>query len=208
MAKLGAARIADLAVAAGFSRTRQVPGTGLDEVTLFTAVALAESGGNTEAHNRSDPHGGSWGLWQINGAHATSWPSLWSRRTDPVANATLARNVFKAQGVRAWGAYTNGSYRTHLDVAAQASRRASGVAEQIGGLIPGVGTAIDVNEQSGRIADVAETLLDWRIWVRVAMVALGGVGLLVGLALIGLSTSIGEKASRAALRGATRGLVG
>lgn len=34
------------------------------------AVALAESGGNPDAQNLSDPAGGSFGPWQINGVHA------------------------------------------------------------------------------------------------------------------------------------------
>ncbi len=77
----------------------------------WVAVALAESGGNANAHN---PRGeDSRGLWQINMRAHTSW--LAGRNLfDPATNAWAAKKVCDSQGVRAWGAYTNGSYRRYL----------------------------------------------------------------------------------------------
>ncbi len=58
-----------------------------DQAVTWTAIALAESGGNTEAHN---PHGeSSWGLWQINVDPAVR-TNRWGDLTDPHTNARAA----------------------------------------------------------------------------------------------------------------------
>jgi hypothetical protein len=60
---------------------------------LAAGIALAESGGNPSAQNLNDPNGGSFGLWQINGAHAPggkATPSWISQIEDPGANAAEA----------------------------------------------------------------------------------------------------------------------
>jgi hypothetical protein len=60
---------------------------------LFAGIALAESGGDPTAANTSDPYGGSFGLWQINGSHgpggeaSASWIS---QMEIPLANAQEA----------------------------------------------------------------------------------------------------------------------
>lgn len=73
------------------------------------AIALAESSGNPAAYNPNDPHGGSFGLWQINGAHGD------------LASFDVWQNVKAAIQIsgngsnwRPWGAFTNGSYRKYL----------------------------------------------------------------------------------------------
>src|SRR4051812_1041338 len=71
----------------GFARRA---GFSPDEAATMTAISLAESGGNSRAHN---PHGeDSKGLWQINGrAH----PDLASQYNlyDPLQNAKAAYSV-------------------------------------------------------------------------------------------------------------------
>ncbi len=61
-----------------------------DQAVTWTAIAMAESGGNTDAHN---PHGeDSRGLWQINvagGVRANAWGDL----NDPYANARAAYDI-------------------------------------------------------------------------------------------------------------------
>ncbi len=61
-----------------------------DQAVTWTAIALAESGGNTDAHN---PHGeDSRGLWQVNvagGVRANQWGDLY----DPAANARAAYQI-------------------------------------------------------------------------------------------------------------------
>ncbi len=61
-----------------------------DQAVTWTAIALAESGGNTDAHNPSGED--SWGLWQINVDPAVR-PNHWGDLTDPVNNARAALEV-------------------------------------------------------------------------------------------------------------------
>lgn len=73
---------------------------------LMTGIALAESGGTIKATNTSDPYGGSFGLWQINGSHApggqatTQWIA---RMKTPTQNAKEAIAIFgTGAGANAW----------------------------------------------------------------------------------------------------------
>jgi cell wall-associated NlpC family hydrolase len=61
-----------------------------DQAVTWTAIAMAESGGNTEAHN---PHGeDSRGLWQINIAPGVR-DNPWGDLNDPYANARAAYEI-------------------------------------------------------------------------------------------------------------------
>lgn len=68
--------------------------------SLMAAIALAESGGNPDAQN---PSSGACGLWQINPPE--------SGCNDPFTNAQIAVRKYNTQGLGAWEAYTNGSYK-------------------------------------------------------------------------------------------------
>jgi LysM repeat protein len=75
-------------------------------LNVAVKVAMAESGGNTDAHN---PYGeDSRGLWQINvRAHGSPWGNLY----DPVTNAKAMCDISK--GGTSWGpwtTYTKGLY--------------------------------------------------------------------------------------------------
>lgn len=79
---------------------------------LMAAIALAESGGQTNALNPSDNGGrqSSYGLWQIStGTHTAPSPQ-WA---DPNVNARLAVGKLKSQGLTAWGTYTSGAYKRY-----------------------------------------------------------------------------------------------
>lgn len=103
MAKLSQSEIEGYAADAGF--------TGND-IHIASAVAMAESGGNTNDHNTTPPDN-SYGLWQIN-MLGTLGPS---RRKqfgissndqlfDPRINAQAAHSVWKDSGWSAWTTYT------------------------------------------------------------------------------------------------------
>jgi len=80
---------------------------------LMAAIALAESGGQTNALNNADNGGrqSSYGLWQIStGTHTAPDPN-WA---DPLVNARLAVGKLKSQGLNAWGTYTSGAYKPFL----------------------------------------------------------------------------------------------
>lgn len=106
--KLSIQEIYQAALTAGFTP---------DQATTWTAIALAESGGETGALNDSGEH--SVGLWQINLAvHQDKWGPL----SDPVNNARAAYEISR-QGtdLRPWtvthasNAGTARDYRSYLD---------------------------------------------------------------------------------------------
>lgn len=108
--RLSIREIYEAARAAGFTP---------DQATTWTAIALAESGGETGAHN---PRGeDSRGLWQINVAPGVR-ENAWGDLSDPAVNARAAYEVSR-QGtdMRPWTtthasrAGTHADYRTHLD---------------------------------------------------------------------------------------------
>lgn len=74
---------------------------------LMSAIAMAESAGQSDAHNPS----GASGLWQILGAVN---PSDQSSLMDPATNAREALLKLQSQGLGAWQTYTEGTYRQYL----------------------------------------------------------------------------------------------
>ena len=111
--------------------TRQEVGTTLEQagwpphlIPTMIGVAGGESGRNTGADTRTsglDPQGKreiSIGLLQINYkvhkdlVHSMGYTEADLR--DPVKNAKVGLRIYQMQGLGAWGAYTNGSYRDHL----------------------------------------------------------------------------------------------
>lgn len=96
-----------MALAAGFSPS---------QATTWTAIALAESGGETDARSTS----GALGLWQI--SEVPGRPNTWGDLYDPRINARAAFEISR-QGtdMRPWPtthashAGTATDYRTYLD---------------------------------------------------------------------------------------------
>jgi hypothetical protein len=84
------------------SRSGQVP-----LIALMASIAMAESSGNPAAHNTSGED--SVGLFQIN-RRAHAGYSV-AQLQDPALNAQVALQIFQREGLNAWGAYTDGSYR-------------------------------------------------------------------------------------------------
>ena len=64
------------------------------DAAVMAALALQQSGGDPTAVNHSDPNGGSWGLWQINGGNSSI--------LDPLANAKAAVAMFRQDGLSPW----------------------------------------------------------------------------------------------------------
>ena len=114
-----ARRLAQLAKAAG------IPD---DKIPTMVAIALAESGGKSKAHNPDASTGdNSYGLWQINMLGnlgparrkqfgISSNEELW----DPVTNAKAALMILNSQGLGAWSVYKSGAYKNHLSAAQKA----------------------------------------------------------------------------------------
>lgn len=117
MARLSAVQIYQAARQGGFSH---------DDAITWTAIALAESGGDPRAHAT---HGeDSRGLWQINlNAHKNTWGDLY----DPVVNARAAFEVSRrGTTLQPWSvthagnAGTARDYRRYLDDARTAAAAA------------------------------------------------------------------------------------
>lgn len=68
--------------------------------STMSAIAMAESSGNSQAKN---PDSGACGLWQI-------FPPQ-TNCTDPFSNAQMAVKKYNTQGLSAWEAWTNGAYQ-------------------------------------------------------------------------------------------------
>lgn len=97
------------------------------EIALATAIAMAESGGNTRAHNTRPPDN-SYGLWQINmyGSLAAGRRVMFAITSndalfDPATNARAALMIRRGQGWTAWSVYTNGAYKKHMTAAGAAA---------------------------------------------------------------------------------------
>ena len=107
-AKLSQSQIQDLAVQVGF------PG---DVAPVISKIAMGESSGRSTAFNGKGADQ-SYGLMQINmlgdmGPERRKAFGLTSNEDlyDPLTNMKAAYEIYKTQGLGAWGAYTNGSYK-------------------------------------------------------------------------------------------------
>lgn len=113
MPTLSAQEIYNLAVKAGFSGT---------QAATATAIALAESGGNTTALGdttlQTEKWGPSVGLWQIRSLKAESGTGGVrdaTRLTDPAFNARSAYSIYQSQGWNAWTVYKTGAYARYAN---------------------------------------------------------------------------------------------
>ncbi|ONI90305.1 lytic transglycosylase [Saccharothrix sp. ALI-22-I] len=146
MTTLSPERIARYAHDAGFRG---------QDLTIAVAVALAESGGDTRAHNATPPDD-SYGLWQINmlgslGPARRREFGLESNRElfDPVENARAANKISgDGRSWTPWTTYTSGAYRRYLDEARQGveamKRGGSGGGSGSGGSGRDGGFSVDV----------------------------------------------------------------
>lgn len=121
------------------------PGNG--DPNLMAAIALAESAGKQGIVNSI----GATGLWQI---HPGGPQYL-----DPVANARAAGQKLSTQGLKAWEAYTNGSYKQYLGGGGGILGALGDIAGSIGGamgdlLSKGAGFILDKLPGTGGLPDL------------------------------------------------------
>jgi len=91
-------------------KAQWIAATGdVHDANTMAAIAMAESRGHVNAWNHSDPYGGSYGLWQVNGCWQYAFnPHL--LRNDPFYDAQAALYVVRHQGLNAWSTHADGSY--------------------------------------------------------------------------------------------------
>jgi hypothetical protein len=93
-----------------------------NQAAVMAAIAMAESGGNSGAHNTNAGTGdNSYGLWQINmlgsmGPERRRQFGIGSNDAlfNPGTNAAAAMSMYRSQGLGAWSTYKNGAYRQYL----------------------------------------------------------------------------------------------
>jgi tape measure domain-containing protein len=117
--QLNVGQLKALAMAAGFNDR---------DASIMAAIAMAESGGRSAAHNNNVRTGdNSYGLWQVNmlgrmGPERRRQFGIGSNEAlfDPAVNASAARKVFESQGFGAWSVFKSGAYRQFLPAAMRA----------------------------------------------------------------------------------------
>lgn len=77
---------------------------------IMIAIAKAESGMNPQAVNYNRNGSIDTGLFQVNSVHGYDGLSLF----DPEKNIKAAREIYDKQGIQAWAAFNNGSYKKFL----------------------------------------------------------------------------------------------
>jgi tape measure domain-containing protein len=151
--QLNAGQLKALALAAGFN-DRDAP--------IMAAIAMAESGGRSNAHNNNAATGdNSYGLWQVNmlgrmGPERRRSFGIGSNEAlfDPAVNASAARKVFESQGFGAWSVFKSGAYRQFLPQAMRA-----GAAPMAPALPPATAPAMAGVTQAGANLSAAQGAL-------------------------------------------------
>ena len=147
-----------------------------EKAAIATAIAMAESGGRTDARGDTTITTSKWGpsigLWQIRSLNAQRGTG---GERDEIANLdprTNGRNAFAISNGganwRPWSVYTSGAYRAHL---ARARLAVGAPASDV----PGGDAAAPGGAASGGI------LTDPGTWSRVGLFLLGGLIMLVAL---------------------------
>jgi hypothetical protein len=202
--RLNAQQIAGYASAAGFPP---------DQIATATAVALAESGGETTATNRNSNGSTDYGLWQINTVHGQLLNQ--GDKFNPLDNAKMALTVYARAGNKwtPWTVYKSGAYRAQLPAAQLAARQPTAPAEQLNtpttpaesttvpassplDILGPIGTAL------GSIVGVLDRLTSGSLWLRIGAFILGSC--LIGFSLLRLSGAdqvVGKAAKLAVTKG-------
>lgn len=194
MSKLSAGEIAYYAQQAGFSTAESVAAVG---------IALAESGGDTQAHN-SKPPDDSYGLWQINmlgalGPERRKKYGLSSNDAlyDPATNARVAYGIYKDAGAKftPWSTYTNRSYLAGTRGRTAAAAASSPTKPRAEGDSPFIPNAIEGPADAA--ADAAHATVDVLKWIttpanilRIVYVTGGIAVIIAGLSYIGSQSKI------------------
>lgn len=167
--------IGQLAVNAGW--------TGSD-VPIAVAIALAESGGNSDASNPS----GAKGLWQVMWAlHGFA-----GNPYDPQTNAKAAHQVFVSQGWNAWTVHMTGAYLVFLP---RGNIAATNTTSSGNNNVP---VSPPPNSAGGSLSGL-QTITMGGLWVRVGAFLLGTILLVEGvLRMSGANKTIVQVAKTAA----------
>lgn len=167
MPTLSAAQIAEYAYQAGFRDS---------DVTIAVAVALAESGGRTDATNRNSNGSIDRGLMQINSVH----DEMPGNRFDPLTNMRLAFAIKTRRGSwKDWATFNSGRYALYMPVAKAATANLGN-----GGTTTPP-SAVNVDDGGDGLGGFVDFITDSHTWLRLAMLSAGFSLLILGIALVG-----------------------
>lgn len=169
MTVLSIEQVAGYAAGAGF--------TG-EALAIATAIAMAESGGKSDAIGdvalESATWGPSVGPWQIrslNAQRGTGGQRDEIANMDPATNARHAYEISNSgKSFGAWSTYTSGKYRAYIAQARMAAQNPSAV--------PAGGGAPVAASAGGSALDV---LVDSGTWSRLGLFLFGGILILIAL---------------------------
>lgn len=177
MTSYSAAQLAWLADKAGW---------GTSDRTVAVAVALAESGGNPNAHNTS--HGAdARGLWQIN-VSSNAHPEYASQNLyDGMTNAQAAHDIWSKSGWGPWSAHNNGSYLLYMPIAAAgvATEVPISAYDAVSGAVTGAAQTVlsPVQSLTNEATTAIKFVEDPNTWIRFAKWAVGASLIVVALAI-------------------------
>lgn len=178
---------------------------GFDKKTakIMGAIGMAESTGNSNAHNTNAATGdNSYGLWQINmlgDMGPSRRKSLQINKNEdlfvPAINAMAAYKIYKSQGLNAWSTYKNGDYKDHLSKAdADAATLEELNKNPIESSPIGDIASLIADNPISNIAEAVMKAAAWMSnpsnWVRVVYVAGGGVVIIAGVVYLAKDTAI------------------
>lgn len=177
---------------AAIANAARTAGLNGQQAAIAVAIALAESGGNTHAHNAIPPDN-SYGLWQINmlgsmGPARRQQFGLSSNEElyDPVVNAKAMFAISNGgTNWRAWTTYTRGTYLRYLARGSQAVGSEAGIGTSPNGGLQT--TPVGLSGQLDSITQFFKLLSNPRFWIRLGILNLG-----VGLAFYGLLKLTGD----------------
>jgi hypothetical protein len=171
MPTLSASQIAGYAKNAGLSG---------QNVSIATAIALAESSGNTEITHTNSNGSTDYGLWQINSVHSDLLNGADWR--DPAQNAKMMISISNnGTNWKPWSTFTSGAYLAHLS-AANAAVPDTSVGPATGGVqTAGFNTVGDFTASLTTIQQFAQAISDPHNWLRLGMILGGSVMLLVAI---------------------------
>jgi hypothetical protein len=187
---------------------------------IAAAIAMAESGGNPNAHNTNSGTGdNSYGLWQINmlGAMGPERRAAYGLKSNddlfnPTTNAKVMSGLSKqGQNFNAWSTYKNGSHTknlanaVHKDEGSLADNIAEWTKNLLGQgkdaaveVVPGAKEAAAVADATVHAVGLAAKTAQWvsnpKNWERIAFVIGGGAIVITGTVMILKSTSAGKAA--------------
>lgn len=179
---------------------------------VAAAIAMAESGGDPNAHNATPPDD-SYGLWQINmiGGNGPERRKQLGLATNdelynPSTNAKAMKSISQDGGnFNPWSTYTSQSYQKYMSNKVSDQTGTPGwlkIISPVTAVIPGGNVISDTTQGITTIATAVAKTATWisnsQNWIRVGFIVGGAVVTIAGLVMVVESTKAGRTITKAA----------